>query len=246
MKKLIYVIIALALCLALTACGGDAPEETDAPETDAPETDAPETDAPETDAPESDAPEEDKYEELSSNLIIANMTHNVIFGKDYSTLTPSDVFYFLYYFHNDYSSNSDPFDPYATSVTVFEGTDYEREMQVSHVPVSVLNGLAEDLFGYSYDFTEMPVYDPTDAWSLGYNASEDTIVIPEIGGFGGFDACYEYLGEYEENGDEVILTWVYCVHDFETGETTQENTATVTMRLLENGNWRIISAVENK
>ena len=50
MKKLIALVLALLMVIAMTACGG-APAASEAPKTDAPKTDAPKTDAPATEAP---------------------------------------------------------------------------------------------------------------------------------------------------------------------------------------------------
>lgn len=50
MKKLIALVLALLMVIAMTACGS-TPAASDAPKTDAPATDAPKTDAPVTDAP---------------------------------------------------------------------------------------------------------------------------------------------------------------------------------------------------
>ena len=50
MKKLIALVLALLMVIAMTACGS-APAASEAPKTDAPATDAPKTDAPATEAP---------------------------------------------------------------------------------------------------------------------------------------------------------------------------------------------------
>ena len=62
MKKLIALLLALVMVLALVACGG----QTDAPAADAPAADAPAADAPAADAPAADAPAADEpAEELA-------------------------------------------------------------------------------------------------------------------------------------------------------------------------------------
>jgi len=57
MKKLIALLLALVMTMAMVACSGSKAPETQAPETQAPETQAPETQAPETQAPETEATE---------------------------------------------------------------------------------------------------------------------------------------------------------------------------------------------
>ena len=54
MKKVLAMILALAMVFALAACGGTT--ETEAPATDAPATEAPATEAPSTEAPATEAP----------------------------------------------------------------------------------------------------------------------------------------------------------------------------------------------
>ena len=56
MKKILSLLLCLALLLSLTACGQSGENETTASQTAAPETTAPETTAPETTAPETTAP----------------------------------------------------------------------------------------------------------------------------------------------------------------------------------------------
>ena len=60
MKKLIALLMALAMVFSLAACGGSA---TDAPAADAPAADAPAADAPAADAPAADAPAADALAE---------------------------------------------------------------------------------------------------------------------------------------------------------------------------------------
>ena len=56
MKKIVSLLLVLAMMLALAACGGTkAPETTAAPATEAPATEAPATEAPATEAPETEA-----------------------------------------------------------------------------------------------------------------------------------------------------------------------------------------------
>ena len=51
MKKIISLLLVLAMVMALAACGAAKPAETQAPETEAPVVEAPATEAPETEAP---------------------------------------------------------------------------------------------------------------------------------------------------------------------------------------------------
>ena len=50
MKKIISLLLGLAMVMALAACGAAKPAETQAPETEAPVVEAPATEAPETEA----------------------------------------------------------------------------------------------------------------------------------------------------------------------------------------------------
>jgi predicted small lipoprotein YifL len=57
MKKIVSLLLVLAMMLALAACGASKPAETEAPATEAPVvTEAPATEAPATEAPETEAP----------------------------------------------------------------------------------------------------------------------------------------------------------------------------------------------
>ena len=57
MKKILALMLALAMVFALAACGGTE-TETQAPSTDAPATEAPATEAPATEVPDTEVPEE--------------------------------------------------------------------------------------------------------------------------------------------------------------------------------------------
>ena len=52
MKKIVSLLLVLAMMMALAACGASQPAETQAPATEAPVVEAPSTEAPETEAPE--------------------------------------------------------------------------------------------------------------------------------------------------------------------------------------------------
>lgn len=74
MKKLSLILLALVLCFALAACGGDdTPAQTDAPGTDAPGTDAPGVDVPDTDAPGVDVPGADDPAHVHTNKVLAEV-----------------------------------------------------------------------------------------------------------------------------------------------------------------------------
>ena len=58
MKKILCLVLALCMVLALAACGGSKTEtpKTDAPKTEAPKSETPKADAPKTDAPKTETP----------------------------------------------------------------------------------------------------------------------------------------------------------------------------------------------
>ena len=56
MKKILALLLALAMVMSLAACGSKTEAPTEAPATEAPATEAPATEAPATEAPAAEAP----------------------------------------------------------------------------------------------------------------------------------------------------------------------------------------------
>ena len=77
MKKIISLLLVLAMMLALAACGASAPAATEAPATEAPATEAPATEAPATEAPTEAAPTVDTMILMEADSDMLN-TYSVI------------------------------------------------------------------------------------------------------------------------------------------------------------------------
>ncbi len=147
MKKVIAIVLALVMLLALCACGS----KTEAPTTDAPKTDAPKTAAPQTDAPTTGGPDWSSIKKVSLNCATADgetvgaaqaLARAV---KAISEKTNGQVEIKVYY-SGTLAESSDLVSACADGVT-----------DIAYITPSLYPGVfvANDVFNLKY-FTEMP------------------------------------------------------------------------------------------
>ena len=161
-----------------------------------------------------------------------------IYSNNYKAFNPEDVFYFIYYMYRDIS-----LDNYIKTEKNEQGYAYDVSLEI---PINVLKQYSNDTFGYDYDFTTIGTKENDDD-CLYYNQANNSIYYAVMGGFGKEPDDSYYYKSFTDNGDKTAD----CLLEFwEVDDTTYEktkvlHTGVLTIKKLDNGNWKIVKFVKN-
>lgn len=241
-KSYIALILTLALCLTLCACGKDTPEtttptepqQTTEPLAAVPETTAPTQSKPEETEPEETGPDYDAYTELmrytgaESSWVSRAMT--CVFGQ------PEDIDLY-HFFYGDLAGGWDSISE--ESRNYLTGQGYHTDMDLQVRPLDTMEQIMQQVFGISLSDVEDGI---PDQWR--YLATEKAYVSNHNDTNVVADFTITWIDEYVGNRIDIFYTINGSYYNTATGETLKNPDMVLALRQQPDGSYLVLANVE--